>query len=151
MIVIMDVLHIKHKVALMILYDSEKRFLLQCRTDDAKYLPGYWALFGGRIEEGETPEQAVRREIFEELHYMVKSPMLFIERAYVVDDVNGYMYVFIEEFHGEKRNLRLNEGKDFGWYGIEQMHGLKMLNHDRELFKLADMYIRSVEEKGVDR
>ena len=128
----------------MMLYDSEKRFLLQCRTDDAKYLPGYWALFGGSIEERETPQQAVKREIFEELHYMVKSPTLFVEQVYVVDDLKGYMYVFIEEFHGDKRDLRLNEGKDFGWFFASQMHALKMLEHDRKLFQLADEYIRSV-------
>jgi len=49
------------KIALVILYDSKKRLLLQHRSDDSKVLPGYWGFFGGNIEKGETPEKAVKR------------------------------------------------------------------------------------------
>src|SRR5213082_3324237 len=55
------------RVAGVILY-REGRVLLQHRDDDpAIRWPGAWAIFGGHVEAGETPEQAARRELEEEL------------------------------------------------------------------------------------
>ncbi|HIH17265.1 MAG: 7,8-dihydro-8-oxoguanine triphosphatase [archaeon GW2011_AR6] len=61
----------RRDVAVIILYDNKKRILLQHRGKNSPRLPGYWAFFGGGIEKGETPEQAVRRECKEELNYIL--------------------------------------------------------------------------------
>lgn len=49
-----------------ILIDGENRILLQKRAN-TKYAEGWWSLPGGHVEEGESIENAVRREIREEL------------------------------------------------------------------------------------
>lgn len=49
-------------VAVFVLFDSKGRVLLQRKAKDSKVLPNQWAFFGGGIEEGETPEQALQRE-----------------------------------------------------------------------------------------
>ena len=39
-------------------------WLLQLRDDiDTILYPGHWGLFGGHVEAGEAPEQAVLREL----------------------------------------------------------------------------------------
>jgi len=53
-------------VAVGVLIDAEGRFLLTSRPEGKVYA-GYWEFPGGKLEAGETVEQALRRELQEEL------------------------------------------------------------------------------------
>lgn len=53
-------------VAVGILIDGEGRFLLTSRPEGKVYA-GYWEFPGGKLEAGETVEQALRRELHEEI------------------------------------------------------------------------------------
>ena len=131
----------QYKAALIILYNNEKQFLLQHRTKDAVVLPDYWAFFGGGIKEGETPEDAVRREALEELNYKLKEPLFFVEQDFETDAIEGHMYVYIEAFDGNKSVLKLQEGQGWGWYKASEIDKLKMIDHDRQLVRSIDRYL----------
>src|SRR5687767_5746779 len=53
-------------VAVGVLIDAEGRFLLTSRPEGKVYA-GYWEFPGGKVEPGESVEQALRRELQEEL------------------------------------------------------------------------------------
>jgi len=53
-------------VAVGVLIDGQGRFLLTSRPEGKVYA-GYWEFPGGKLEAGETVEQALRRELHEEL------------------------------------------------------------------------------------
>jgi 8-oxo-dGTP diphosphatase len=57
---------IERRVAVVFLVDPQGRVLMQHRDSHAKVSPNQWAMPGGKIEEGETPEEAARREVWEE-------------------------------------------------------------------------------------
>ena len=53
-------------VAVGVLIDAEGRFLLTSRPA-GKVFAGYWEFPGGKLEAGETVEQALKRELHEEI------------------------------------------------------------------------------------
>lgn len=65
--------------------DADNRVLIQKRTADKDYA-GFWEFPGGKIEQGETPEQALIRELSEELGITTLEkaffPLSFISHHY---------------------------------------------------------------------
>ena len=61
------------KIATIILKNDQNQILLYLRDNKPEIpFPHYWDLFGGYIEEGETPEQAIIRKVKEELNLNLK-------------------------------------------------------------------------------
>ena len=130
-----------HRVALIVLYDEQHNVLLQHRTDDAPFFPGYWAFFGGGFEQDETPLDAVIRETVEELCYQLTDPQLVIEQPFLVSELDCRMYLFVEQYRGDKSNLKLCEGQGWGWFGSHETEKLLMTGHDRIALQTARDFI----------
>jgi len=118
------------KVAVILLRNANGKILLQHRSADAPTYPDHWAFFGGHIEDGETPEQAVTREAMEELRYELARPTLFK----VHNSVPGcVIYVFVEDYSGAK--LVLGEGQGMYWFLPSETKHLLMNAHDRSILE----------------
>jgi len=72
-------------VAAVALVDADRRVLIAQRPE-GKSLAGLWEFPGGKLEAGETPEQALIRELEEELGISTKSaclaPVSFASHSY---------------------------------------------------------------------
>ena len=121
------------QVSLLLLFDKDKRILFQHRSKDMDNLPNYWAFFGGHIEEGETPEQALVRESEEELEYTPKNPRLAMTQEFEHENIQYKKYVYMEEYDNSK--LVQHEGQAMGWYNLDETKNLKMIFHDREVIE----------------
>ncbi len=121
------------RVALFILRDKEDKVLLQHRYETAKLLPDYWAFFGGGIEEGETPEQAVAREAKEELGIELKDFRFF--KRYEAQEEPGlfekFVYTAPLEYSLDFLRKKQEEGKDLGLFSFDELKSLKISDNDR--------------------
>jgi 8-oxo-dGTP diphosphatase len=56
------------QIAQVLLFDRDRRLLIYLRDDNPEIpFPNHWDLFGGHLENDETPEQALVREVKEEI------------------------------------------------------------------------------------
>ena len=120
-------------VSAIALYKTTGELLLQHRTSDAPRFPEYWMFFGGEIEKGETPEQAVKREAVEELGYELTHPELVKVEHFFHAGSAYTVHVFIEQYDG--RTLTLYEGQGMGWFLPKSTTNLLMTDLDRVLVK----------------
>ncbi|MFW6359399.1 MAG: NUDIX hydrolase [Chroococcales cyanobacterium] len=77
-------------VAIAIL-SQNGQFLMQLRDNIPGIIfPGHWGFFGGHLEPGENPEEALKRELFEEIGYNVPESSLF--RTYTTSEVIRHVF-----------------------------------------------------------
>jgi 8-oxo-dGTP pyrophosphatase MutT (NUDIX family) len=115
---------VKIRVAAVILYQGE-RVLLQHRDDlpDIAW-PNHWAIFGGRIEDGETPEEGALREIEEELELRLAPPLALVHQG--IDGIRE-RFVYAARLLVPLESLTLLEGQ-----------GMALLSHaEMEAYPLA--------------
>jgi 8-oxo-dGTP pyrophosphatase MutT (NUDIX family) len=87
------------------------RFLMQLRDNIPEiFYAGLWGLFGGQIEPGETPEDAIVRELEEEIGYVPPS----YEKFAIYADEKIIRHVFHVPLVVELSTLTLMEGWDLG-------------------------------------
>ena len=96
-----------------IIVNGRGQILLQKRDEDPE--KDKWVLFGGGMEEGEQPEETLKREILEELEYEIKGFRFF--RRYEPDLKNAIpQIVFVVEEPVALDQLSLHEGAEMRFF-----------------------------------
>jgi len=124
------------QVSAYILHNNN-HVLLMHRTFNAPTHPGYWGLFGGKIESGETPEMAVKREAQEELGINLENVKLF--KTYNQEDRYGkqirYVFTGLLVFSLEELRANQNEGQDLNLFSLDDLNNIKISKNDLEIVK----------------
>jgi mutator protein MutT len=104
------------------------KILLGKRRSDRLY-PDIWDIFGGHIEEGETKEETLKRELEEEIGLVVKD-FEFVETYSDKDPTFGIDYIhhiyLIKNWEGTPENLVPEEHEEIKWFSKEETMNLKM-------------------------
>jgi 8-oxo-dGTP diphosphatase len=88
--------------------ERQGQWLLQLRDDIPGIVhPGTWGLFGGHLDPGETPEQAVRRELVEEIGWQAVP----LRHWFSHTDPQRVLHVFRGPLTVPLEELRLMEGQ----------------------------------------
>ncbi len=88
-------------VAAAVITRPDGSFLLGQRAADTFY-PGYWEFPGGKVEAGETPREALIRELNEELDMEVDVAWPWLTREHVYEHAHVNLHFFeVPAWHGE--------------------------------------------------
>lgn len=102
-------------VAVGVLIRPDGNFLLTSRPAGKVY-EGYWEFPGGKLEPGETVEQALRRELQEEIGITIAHAQAW--RVEMVDYPHALVklhFCKVFEWSGE---LQMREGQSFSWQSL---------------------------------
>src|SRR5215472_17726459 len=121
----------KHVVAALITRDNK---ILVCQRTRHQTLPLKWEFPGGKIEPGESPEVALRRELEEELGILAEigRKVAVIEHRYVNGAAVTLQFYLVEWFSGEIQNRIF---RDVRWASREEMPSYDFLEADVALVK----------------
>ncbi|PIE57676.1 MAG: A/G-specific adenine glycosylase [Desulfobulbus propionicus] len=98
----------------------ENRFFLQQRLPDDIW-GGLWEFPGGRLESGESPEQAAVREVFEELEWRVREPVFFTRVTHNYTRYNVSLSAFYCTLSKPYCPPVLHAAKQYAWVPMEQL------------------------------
>ncbi|MDP9375080.1 MAG: NUDIX domain-containing protein [Chloroflexota bacterium] len=138
-----------------ILLNSQRHVLLQQRDEKPGLaFGGYWTLPGGKVERGEKPDDAIRRELMEELglvvpltqwkayerpHQSGSSGASFVARLL---NVTIIQYIYTGQTDRDIASLTPSEGQDWRFFAAADVAALPVAyGFDaliREYFSAAD-------------
>jgi 8-oxo-dGTP diphosphatase len=102
-------------VAVGVLIDSEQRFLLTSRPAGKVYA-GYWEFPGGKLEVGESVEQALKRELHEELGIHIDQALPW--RVEIVDYEHARVRLHFCKVFSWQGSFDMREGQSMAWQNL---------------------------------
>ena len=125
----------KKQVVVGILINSKHQVFIAQRSATGSY-PLKWEFPGGKVEEGESFEYALSRELHEELGYEIHRPYELFHANDIIYEDGGSFSV---RFYVVKCNLEDIDPtlwEDMKWEEVQNLHHYDMLEGNREVVKL---------------
>lgn len=127
-------------VVAIALIDTQNRVLMAKRPE-GKTFSGHWEFPGGKLEENETPEAALIREIKEELGIEIKykdlKPLTFSSHDYQ----NFHLLMPLWECRSWEGNPVSLENQDIDFFKVSELGNLKVPPADIELVEFLKKYL----------
>jgi 8-oxo-dGTP diphosphatase len=115
----------------LLIENKEGKVLLQLRDDNPTIrYPNLWGTFGGQIEEGETPEEAIVRELSEELGYELSDPEYF--GNFPLDGYDIHMFRIID-YSLALDSLTIKEGQEGRFLSLEEVKEIDCAANCKEI------------------
>ncbi len=137
-------MHIRYEVQAIIFdkVDDNVFVLLVRKLDSKRFLPA-WRLLKGGIEKGETKEEALKREIKEEVG---------LENIQIIKKCSGYQYTFQKTLHKissylvkadmkEKVDIDSKELIGYAWMKLEEAKKLLAFKEEKEVLTCLEDYL----------
>jgi 8-oxo-dGTP diphosphatase len=133
----------KSVVSGVLVKNSEDKYLLVKKANNAGPYPGTYLTPGGGIETGESADVAALRELYEETGVKVRN----LKRAYFDDDVTGnwegvkrHFIMLLYTANYDSGDIRQTEGnddefEDVDWFSAEQIKRIPLSPPLKKLLK----------------
>jgi 8-oxo-dGTP diphosphatase len=118
----------------IIILNSKNQVLLVKRAEKEDRFLGFWSIPGGGVENNETYEEALHREILEELHCKIRS-FKYFKSYYCI--INKELHVRVMYFYGTiNGKIRLNaENSEYHWFDFKELTKLKLAFNQSQIIK----------------
>ena len=119
------------QVVAALIWEGERFLICQRPAHKARGL--LWEFVGGKVEPGETKQQALQRECREELDVLVSVGDVFMEVDHVYPDLSVHLTLF----HGAiaEGTPKMLEHADIRWILPEEIPGYDFCPADVEILK----------------
>jgi 8-oxo-dGTP diphosphatase len=123
------------RVVAAVLRDERGRVLIAQRPA-GKHMAGYWEFPGGKIAPGESSEQALKRELAEELGVSLQRchPLLQLRHDYA-DRVVELEVFAVDDYAGQPSGL---EAQVLKWVAAAELGGQALLPADRPIVEALE-------------
>ena len=118
------------EIAAIILENDKGEFLLALR-DNKSWIPfpNHWDLIGGHVEAGETPEEALVREVKEELDIDLQEYTFYKKIECLTGDAyENIKYIYTGKINLPIEEITLLEGERAQYFSKEEITDLKFAN-----------------------
>jgi 8-oxo-dGTP diphosphatase len=118
------------EIAAIILENNKGEFLLYLRDNKPDIpFPDHWDLIGGHIEEGETPEDALVREVKEELDIDLKEYVFYKKYECLYGDAyDNIKYIYSWKINLPIKEVTLLEGVRPQYFSRSEIPNVKFAN-----------------------
>jgi 8-oxo-dGTP diphosphatase len=126
-----------------ILFVNDKGQVLLCLRDNKPNIPcpNCWDIIGGHIEEGETPEECIGREVKEEIGKTIEK-LNFYKKYNMKDKIQ---YTYWEKANIDIEQTTLTEGQKLKWFTEEE---IKKLPEEKIAFGFKRVIIEFFRDKS---
>jgi len=107
------------EVVAAVILDNDKILCVQRNASKFEYIAFKYEFPGGKVEQGESNEQALVREIAEELNLDIQVEKHFLTVDHSYPDFRIIMHSFI--CRGLTYDLKLNEHIDYKWLKKDEL------------------------------
>ena len=102
---------------------------------------GYWSIFGGSIEENETPKECACRELYEESEIKSSPEDLVFIKSFVEDGNRFHFHILkVDELVFPKLN---EEHTASGWYRADLLKSFTE-KIDQKIIECIEIYLKNV-------
>ena len=129
-------------VPIIALYKKTDNTILLSIRKEGKQLAGYYEFPGGKTEDGETPSDALCREIYEELDITIQRrdlyPIIFTDFKFEEKIYTLLMY-YCDQYEGKPHG---KEGQIIEWAPTKNLENYNMPFANAKLIPALQTYIR---------